>query len=64
MDRSLVDILACPVCKSSLELTVEEEHDGSVVTGALRCPQCNVSYPIENGIPNMLPRTSSSKRAP
>ena len=55
MKRDLVDILACPVCKSTLELRVDEEEGDEVVTGALLCSGCNEQYPIEDTIPNLLP---------
>jgi len=56
MKRSLLDILACPVCKSHpLELEVSEESEKEIVTGTLRCNSCNVDYPIVEGIPNLLP---------
>jgi len=55
MKRELMDILACPVCKGELELSVEVEEDGEVNTGTLRCPKCDVSYPIVDSIPNLLP---------
>jgi uncharacterized protein YbaR (Trm112 family) len=55
MKRSLLDILACPVCKGELELKVEAEGGGEVITGTLRCPKCNVSYPITDSIPNLMP---------
>lgn len=50
-----MDILACPVCKGSLELTVTEEKDDEVITGSLFCAKCNHSYPITESIPNLLP---------
>ena len=55
MKRELMDILACPVCKGRLELNVEEEEEGEINTGSLRCHSCNVSYPIVDSIPNLLP---------
>jgi uncharacterized protein YbaR (Trm112 family) len=55
MKRSLVEILACPVCKGELELKVAEEGEGEVIKGTLRCGKCNHDYPIEEGIPNLLP---------
>ena len=55
MKPKLMDILACPVCKSSLKLDVVEEKDGDVITGSLFCPKCNYSYPIRDSIPNLLP---------
>lgn len=46
MDKQLLDILACPRCKSS----VEEADDGK----ALLCKRCQVKYPVRDGIPVML----------
>ncbi len=42
---SLYDILACPICKTSVEL----------IGDCLRCIQCGHEYPIVNGVPIMLP---------
>ncbi len=50
-----MDILACPVCKGDLELSIEEENETEVVTGTLYCSKCDVRYPIVDTIPNLLP---------
>ncbi len=55
MRKDLVDILACPICKSPLELTIEEEVEQEVVRCKLTCNQCSDYYPIEDSIPNLLP---------
>ena len=55
MRRDLMEILACPVCKGELELTVEKEEGEEIITGSLRCTQCSEVYPIEDAIPNLLP---------
>ena len=55
MKRELMDILACPVCKGELELSVEEENEQEIVAGSLYCHKCNVRYPIVDSIPNLLP---------
>ena len=55
MRKDLMDILACPVCKGSLELKVDEEEGDDVIKGTLLCAACNESYPIEDSIPNLLP---------
>ncbi|MFO7967073.1 MAG: methytransferase partner Trm112 [Archaeoglobaceae archaeon] len=55
MKRDLLDILACPTCKGDLELVVEEENEEEITAGKLVCSKCKVEYPIEDGIPNMLP---------
>jgi len=55
MKRWLMDILACPVCKAELVLDVVREEGEEIIEGALTCKQCGEVYPIEDGIPNMLP---------
>lgn len=55
MRKDLLDILACPLCKAPLELTVEEEKEEEVIRGQLTCSQCSERYPIEDSIPNLLP---------
>lgn len=46
MDKELLNILACPVCKLGIEYR-ESTRD-------LKCPDCGRIYPIRNGIPIML----------
>lgn len=55
MKKDLMEILACPVCKGDLILNIEKEEGNEVISGTLHCPRCNEYYPIEEGIPNMLP---------
>lgn len=55
MKQDLMDILCCPVCKGELELTVEREEDGEIVEGTLYCEECDETYEIEDGIPDLLP---------
>ncbi len=44
IDKELLEILACPVCKTTV---VEREE-------RLVCTQCGRRYPIRDGIPVML----------
>lgn len=46
MDKTLLEILACPVCKSSVEYQKS--------SGELICKACRVAYPIRDEIPVML----------
>ncbi|PKB68101.1 MAG: hypothetical protein BZY81_02780 [SAR202 cluster bacterium Io17-Chloro-G4] len=55
MKKSLMEILACPMCKGDLELKVEAEEGEEVITGSLFCGKCDETYPIEDAIPNLLP---------
>jgi uncharacterized protein YbaR (Trm112 family) len=61
MRKNLVDILACPVDKSPLTLTIEEENGDEVIQGYLTCEKCNERYPIEDRIPNLLPPAMRDK---
>ena len=56
MERDLVAILACPDDKAPLELQVTDGDDRTVTTGTLNCTSCGFAYPIEEGIPNLLPQ--------
>ena len=47
MKKDLMEILACPVCKSPLELKIDEEKNNDVVTGSLFCGKCNHHYHIK-----------------
>ena len=44
IDKTLLEILACPLCKSSVEL-----KDSKIC-----CTKCKRKYPIKDGIPIML----------
>ncbi|QLK25577.1 methytransferase partner Trm112 [Natrinema zhouii] len=55
MKESLLDILCCPLDKHDLELEDAEYDDEEVVSGTLVCTECGEEYPIEDGIPNLLP---------
>ena len=52
----MIDILCCPVCKGDLSLKVNREDEKEILEGTLRCEKCKNGYPIDKGIPNMLPQ--------
>lgn len=56
MKHSLLDILCCPVCKGDLEIKIVSEEKGEIMEGELFCGACGVTYPINDGIPDLLPR--------
>ena len=45
IDEKLLDLLACPYCKVSVNLKNDK----------LVCPECGREFPVDDGIPNMLP---------
>ena len=44
IDKELLEILACPVCKSAVEF-----KNGKIV-----CAKCKKAYPVKDDIPVML----------
>ncbi len=46
MDKKLLDILACPICKSTLIYKKEAED--------LLCKADGLAFPVRDGIPVML----------
>jgi len=63
MKKELMNILVCPVCKGKLELTIEKEDKKEIISGSLYCGKCNVRYPIEDTIPNLLPQEQATSPA-
>ncbi len=55
MKPDLLDILRCPVCRGELVLNVRTREGEDILAGSLRCGKCAVDYPIEDGIPDLLP---------
>lgn len=48
INKDLLTILACPVCKSDLEYIKIDENE------FLKCLKCNLYYPIKEDIPILL----------
>ena len=46
LNKALIDILACPKCKGSLELASDESE--------FRCHACRLAYAVVEGIPNFI----------
>ena len=60
MNRSLLELLVCPSCRSSeLELEAYEEREGAVVEGRMCCAKCRSWYRIESELPDLLPNDLS-----
>ena len=55
MKPDLMEILCCPVCRGDLKLSSTRTEGTEILEGNLRCDACKVDYPIEDGIPNLLP---------
>jgi uncharacterized protein YbaR (Trm112 family) len=48
LNKELLDILACPVCKGDLILIQKDKEE------FLKCENCKLLYPIKEDIPILL----------
>ena len=55
MRADLLEIIVCPLCKSDLSLAVERQDGDETIEGVLTCTGCGERFPVEDGIPNLLP---------
>ncbi len=55
MRPDLMEVVRCPLCRGELALTVRSRDGEEIVSGTLACPRCHVDYPIDDGIPDLLP---------
>ena len=63
MNKSMMEILACPIDKNHpLELFEIEQKNDVVIKGAIFCPKCSRFYPIMEEIPIMLPDDLRDKK--
>jgi uncharacterized protein YbaR (Trm112 family) len=63
MNKTMMEILACPIDKNfPLELHEIKEKDNVVSEGALFCSKCSRFYPIIEEIPIMLPDELRDKK--
>ncbi len=49
LSKELLELLACPVCKTALKQDTAKN--------TLLCVKCKAVYPVENGIPILLPKS-------
>jgi uncharacterized protein YbaR (Trm112 family) len=63
MNKTMMDILACPIDKNHpLELHEIKEKNDVVMEGALFCSKCSRFFPIIEEIPIMLPDELRDKK--
>lgn len=56
MREDLLELICCPVDKGDLTLHADKrDAKGEILQGRLVCGTCRHAYPIEDGIPNLLP---------
>jgi uncharacterized protein len=55
MRPDLMEILCCPMCRADLKLVSSKTEGTEIIAGTLTCTGCQIVYPIDDGIPNLLP---------
>jgi len=53
VQQSILPVLRCPACGGTLSLETSETNISHILEGQLLC-QCRRSYPISEGIPNLI----------
>ena len=51
----MMEVLACPVCKVGLALQITAQEGDEITAGSLTCDRCPQKFPVEDGVPNLLP---------
>ena len=46
ISQELLDLLVCPVCKTTVKMTADQK--------GLSCATCRIVYPIRDGFPVMI----------
>lgn len=52
MDRRILDILVCPICKGPLK--TDKSHATDTIQAELICPRDRLAFPVRDDIPVML----------
>ena len=55
MRIDMMEVLACPMCKTGLILHVTSQEGEEITAGSLTCEHCPEVFPVEDGVPNLLP---------
>ena len=50
----MMEVLACPMCKTGLNLQITAQDGEEITAGTLNCQHCPEKYPVEDGVPNLL----------
>ena len=54
MKTSLLDYICCPECLNSFKLVSYDSEKEEIFNGKLVCENCNIQFPISDGIPVIL----------
>jgi SAM-dependent methyltransferase/uncharacterized protein YbaR (Trm112 family) len=65
MQEKLLEYLCCPDCRGSLDPTIfqtENRYFEEIIEGILFCKDCEIVYPVIDGVPRMLPTSLADNR--
>lgn len=56
LTSDMLSILCCPTCRTDeLRAEIKKQDGNQIQEGSLTCDTCNASYPVQSGIPDLMP---------
>jgi SAM-dependent methyltransferase len=62
MKQELLDIISCPNCEGEFRLESEIPEGDEIVSGSLKCRDCEAAYPVQDGLPVVLEKDPQTRR--
>lgn len=56
MQEALLELINCPVCQAALSVNAAQRLETEIWRGALVCTQCQATYPVQQGMPQLYVR--------
>ncbi len=64
MDPQAIEFYRCPVCGGRLQLESPHEAEGQIESGVLDCREGCGAFPVEAGVPRLLPELAKDAHEP
>jgi predicted Zn finger-like uncharacterized protein len=61
--EELLQYIQCPDCKGILKVYHVDIGQDEILDGTLKCANCGQMFPVEEGIPRLLPSPLSEREA-
>lgn len=59
MRARLLDLVVCPECRARFRVEAQSQEGDEIIEGRLICTGCATVYPVERGVPRLLPKAEA-----